>query len=61
MGPPLRSAVAVVGKGRTTQRHPGGRLGGQNKPDTLEAHPRSRVHCPIRTLPQVVVLLICQA
>ena len=44
MGPPPRSAVGVVGEWRTAQHRPGDRSGGQNKPDTLEAHPRSRVH-----------------
>ena len=55
MGPPPRSAVGVVGEWWTTQRLPGDRLGGQNEPDTPEAHPRLRVHCLSRTLPQVVV------
>ena len=35
--------------------------GGQNEPDTLEAHPRPRVHCPSRTLPQVMVHPVCHA
>ena len=43
--------MVVVGEWRTTQRHPTDRLGGQNEPDTREAHPRLRVHCPSRTLP----------
>ena len=59
MGPPPRSAVGVEGEWRTAERHPGDRTGGQSEPDTLEAHPRPRVHCPSRTLPQVVVHPIC--
>ena len=55
MGPPLRSDVGVVGEWMTTQHPPGGRPGGQNEPDTLEAPPRPRAHCPSRTLPQVMV------
>ena len=55
MGQPPRSAVEVVGEWMTAQRPPRGQLGGQNEPDTLEAHPRPRAHCPSRILPQVVV------
>ena len=55
MGRPLRSAVGVVGEWRTAKRHPEDRPGGQSDPDTREAHPRLRVHCPSCTLPQVVV------
>ena len=47
MGPPPRSAVGVVGEWRTTQRRHADRQGGQSKPNTLEAHPRMRVHCPV--------------
>ena len=61
MGTPPRSVVGVVGEWRTAQRHPGDRPGGQSEPDTLEAHPRLRVHCPSRTLPQVVVHPVCHA
>ena len=61
MGPPLRLAVGVVGEWRTAQRHPGDLPGGQNEPDTLEAHPCPRVHCPSRTLPQVVGHPVCHA
>ena len=53
--------MGVVDEWRTAQRHPGDRSGGQSKPDTLEAHPRPRVHYPSRTLPQVVVHLVCHA
>ena len=55
MGPPPRSAVGVVGDWRTAQHHPGDRPGGKSEPDTLEAHPHSRFHCPSCTLPQAVV------
>ena len=34
---------------RTIQRDPGGRLEGKTGPDTHEAHPHSRVHCPSHT------------
>ena len=52
MGPPSRSAVGVVGEWRIAQRLPGDRPRGQNKLDTLKAHPHPRVHCPSRTLPR---------
>ena len=39
-----RKFVAVVDGRRFGQHHPRGRLGGQIGPDTLEAHPHSRVH-----------------
>ena len=61
MGPPPRPAVGVVGEWRTAQCFPRDRPGGQNKPDTLEAHPRPRVHCPSRTFSQVVVHPVCHA
>ena len=61
MGPPPRSAARVVGEWMTVQRPPGGRPGGQNEPDTLEAPPRSRDHFPSRTLPHVVVHPVCHA
>ena len=61
MGTPLRSVVVVVGEWRTAHRHPRDRSKGQSDPDTLEVHPRPRVHCPSRTLPQVVVHLVCYA
>ena len=61
MGPPPRSTVGVVGVWRTAQRHPGDGPGGLSESDTLEAHPRPRVHCPIRTLPQVMVHPVCHA
>ena len=61
MGPPPRSAVGVVGEWRTAQRLPRDRPRGQNELDTLEAHPRPRVHCPSRTLPQVMVHPVCHA
>ena len=57
----MRSTVGVVGEWRTAQRHPGDRPGGLSEPDTLEAHPRPRVHCPSRTLPQVMVHPVCHA
>ena len=47
--------MGVVGEWRTAQCHSGDRPGGQSKLDTLESHPRPRVHCPSRTLPQVMV------
>ena len=53
--------MAVVGKWRTAQRHLGDHSGGQSDPDTSEAHPHPRVHCPSRTLPQVVVHPVCHA
>ena len=59
MGPPPRSVVGVVGEWRTAQRHPRDRPGGQNESDTLEAHSCPRVHCPSRTLSQVVVYPVC--
>ena len=40
---------------------PWDRPGGQKEPDTLEAHSRPRVHCPSRTLPQVMVHPVCHA
>ena len=61
MGPPPRSALAEVGEWMTAYRHPGDHSGVQNEPDTREAHPRPRVHCPSRTLPQVVVHSVCHA
>ena len=54
-GSPPRSAVGVVGEWWTAQCFPGDRPGGQNEPNTLEAHPRPRVHCLSRILPQVMV------
>ena len=60
--PPQRPAVVVVvGEWRTSQRHPGDRLGVQNDPDTSGAHPRPRAHCPSCTSPQVVVHPFCHA
>ena len=53
--------MAMVGEWRTAHRHPGDRPGGQSEPDTREAHPRPRIHCPSRTLPQVVVHPVCHA
>ena len=53
--------MGMVGEWRTAQRLPEDRPGAQNEPDTLEAHPRPRVHCPSRTLPQVVVHSVCHA
>ena len=50
MGPPPRSTVGVVGEWWTAQRLLGDQPRGQNEPNTLEAHPRPRVHCPSRTL-----------
>ena len=61
MGPPPRLTQGVVGEWRTAQRLLGDRPGGQNESDTLEAHPRSRVHCPSHTFPQVVVHPVCYA
>ena len=61
MRPPPRSVVGVVGEWRMTQCLPGDLPGGQNEPDTLEAHHCPRVHCPSLTLPQVVVHPICHA
>ena len=61
MGLLPRSVVGVVGEWMTAQRLPGDQSGCQNEPDTLEAHPRPRVHCPSRTLPQVVVHPVCHA
>ena len=61
MGPPPRSAVGEVSEWRTTQRLPGDRSGSQIEPDTLEADPRPRAHCPSRILPQVVVHPACHA
>ena len=61
MGLPLRSAVGVLSEWMIAQRLPGDRLGGQTEPNTLEAHPRPRAHCPSRTLPQVVVHPVCHA
>ena len=61
MGPPLRPVVGVVGEWRTAQRLPGDGPGGQNEPDTLEAHPRPSFHCPSRTFPLVVVQPVCHA
>ena len=58
---PVLAVVEVVGEWRTAQRHSMDRSGGQNEPDTREAHPRPRVHCPSRTLPQVVVHPVCHA
>ena len=49
----------MEGGWRTTQRLPGDCPGGQNEPDTFEAHPRPRVNCPSHTLPQVVVHPVC--
>ena len=40
---------------------PRDRPGGQNEPDTHEAHPSSRAHCPSRTFPHVVVHSVCHA
>ena len=45
----------------TAQLLPGDRPGVQNELGTLEAHSRPRVHCPSRTLPQVVVHPVCHA
>ena len=61
MGPPPRSAVGVVGEWMIAKRHPKDRPRGQSEPDNLKAHPRLRVHCSSRTLPQVVVHPICHA
>ena len=61
MGAPQRLAEGVVGEWWTAQCLPGDRPGGQNEPDTLEAHPYPRVHCPSRTLPQVMVHPVCHA
>ena len=55
MRPPSRSVVVVGDDWLKAQRLPGDRSGGQNTPDIIEAHPCPRVHCPSRTLPQVVV------
>ena len=41
--------------------YPGGPLGGQIGPDTLEAHPHSRVHFPSHTLCRVVIHPACHA
>ena len=43
-----RKSVAMVDGKRSGQRHPGGRPGGRTEPNTLEAHPYMRVHCPSR-------------
>ena len=50
-----RKAVAVVDGRMSGQRHLGGQPGGQTGPDTHEAPPHMRVHCPSHTPPQVVV------
>ena len=47
--------MVVVDEWMTAQHPPGGRSGSQNEPDTLEAHPHPRAHCPSSTLPQVMV------
>ena len=56
-----RKSGAVVDGRRTGQRHPRGRSRGQTGPDTLEAHPHPRVHCPSHTLCRVVVHLAYRA
>ena len=53
--------MGVEGEWRTSQRHHRDHSGGQSEPDTREAHPRSRVHCSSRTLPQVVEHPVCHA
>ena len=52
--------VEVDGK-RTVQRHPGSRPEGQTGPDTHEAHPHSRVHCPSHTSRPGGVYSTCRA
>ena len=54
-----RKSVAVVDGWRSGQRHPQGRPGGQTGPDTLEAYPHPRVHCPSHTSIQGVVHPTC--
>ena len=44
-----RKTVVVVEGRKSGQRHLEGQPGGQTVPDTLEAHPHPRVHCPIHT------------
>ena len=61
MEPPPRLARGVVSELMTAQCLLGYRSGGQTEPDTLEAHPRQRAHYPNRTLPQVMVHLVCHA
>ena len=56
-----RKAVAGVDGRRSGPRHPGGWPGGQTGPDTREAPPHLRVHCPSHTPPQVMVHLACHA
>ena len=55
-----RMSMAMVDGSRPVQRHPEGRPGGQTGPDTLEAHPHSRVHCPSHTSLRVVVHPVCR-
>ena len=54
-----RKSVAVVDGKRSGQCHPGGRPGGQTKPDTLEAHPHPRAHCSSHTSLRGVVHPAC--
>ena len=56
-----RKSVGVVDGRRARQRHPGGRPGGQNGPDTLVANPHLRVHCPSHTSLQGMVHSACRA
>ena len=55
-----RPMVVVDGR-MFGQCHPGGRPGGQTGPDTLNAHPHPRVHCPSHTSLWVVVHPACRA
>ena len=55
-----KSVVVVDGR-RLVQRHPRGRPGCKARPDTLEAHPHPRVHCPSHTSLRVVVHPACHA
>ena len=50
-----RRPMVVVDGRMSGQCHPGGRPRGQTWPNTLEAHPHPRVHCPSHTLLRVVV------
>ena len=56
-----RRPMVVVDGRMSGQCHPGGRPGGQTGPDTLEAHPHPRVHCPSHTSLRVVVHPTCCA